>query len=118
MLGGMLFLVLCIGVTVFYMSDFADMQGGLHVRDVSFEEMVRAGSGKVVQIKGTIANSGAERETVPRVALILRQANGMELTRKFYRSTTKIIDPGGQTRFVTSFLYDTPFLASVEAMLE
>ena len=92
--------------------------GGLRVASVEFEELVRGDLGKVIRVKGTIANSGDSSERVPRIMLVLKKANGGELTRWYYNSPVVKLVPGGKTRFVSSIQYDTPFIASVEALFE
>ena len=91
---------------------------GLQVASVEFEELVRGDLGKVIRVKGTIANSGDSSERVPRILLVLKKANGGELTRWYYNSPVVKLAPGGKTRFVSSIQYDTPFIASVEALFE
>ena len=116
-MAGLAMLIVSIGVTLIFLGNGNSENAGLHVADIRFEEMVHSG-GKVVRVKGVIENSGAESEIVPRVALVLRKANGSELTRWYYNSSVAKLQPGARTRFVSSIQYDTPFIASVEAMFE
>lgn len=116
-LAGMAALVLCIGATMAFLGSGVTEKKGLHVADIRFEELVRNG-GKVVRVNGTIENSSSNAEVVPRVALVLRKTNGSELTRWYYNSPVAKLHPGARTRFVSSIPYDTPFIASVEALFE
>ncbi|MGI9353269.1 MAG: hypothetical protein ACR2O3_17045 [Rhizobiaceae bacterium] len=105
-------------LTFFASNPDVPANGGLHVANVEFEELVRGDLGKVVRVKGTISNIGASSERVPRIALVLKKTNGSVLTRWYYNSPVVKLAPGGKTRFVSSIQYDTPVIASVEALLE
>ena len=91
---------------------------GVFVSNLHFEEIVRHNQGKVVQVRGTILNSDDRSNPINRLALILRKSNGSELTRWYYTSPVTKLSPGGKTQFVSSIQYDTPIIASVDAVFD
>ena len=120
MLLAVFILVLGVGATYLFLTriQVQPAEKGLHVADLRFEELVRGNLGKVVRVKGVISNSGNQPELVKRLAIVLRKSNGSELTRWYYSSPVVKLAPGGKTRFVSSIQYDTPVIASVEALFE
>ena len=115
-------LLLFAGVIASYLyltgGQVSPVEKGVHVSELNFEEIIRQNRGKVVQVKGTILNTDNRSKQIKRLALILRKSNGSELTRWYYTSPVMKLSPGAKTQFVSSIQYDTPIIASVDAVFD
>lgn len=94
------------------------IRDNLYISEVQIEEQVRRNGEKVFTVKGLVANPTALSKTIPPIAIILRKQNGNEITRWYYNSSLASLQAGGKSRFATSIQYDTPIVATAEAVFK
>ena len=85
---------------------------------VAFEELLHGSGGKVVRVRGTIRNPGSTPADIPGVSIVLRSANGNEITRWKHISRTLRLQPGETTHFVSAKPLDYSIVSSVDAQFD
>lgn len=115
-----LFLGLGVATVIYALHFFTHSTGSgkLHVENLTYEELVRGGGNKIVKVEGTITNDTDRTIVLPKVAIVLKTASGIELVRWHYASATQTLKAGEQTRFMSAKPVNAPVISSVEAHIQ
>ena len=90
----------------------------LKVAEVQLEERLRPTGKKVFTVRGLLSNPTQNTKPLPRLAIILRNEHGAELTRWYYKAPIALLEQGRKLRFSSSIQYDTPMATYAEAKFE
>lgn len=90
----------------------------LTLSKVELQEMVSQNGSNVYQVRGVLSNETSKSKQVPRIAIVLKSAEGKLLVRWYHNSPIVSLKSNSQKQFASSIIHVADNVAYAEASLQ